>query len=166
MRRFMARWAVITVGVAVAEAALPWWARADRVQETSAALDTSQTDDLRTAGLPLGLGIGPDLVGGDGFSALAHAVAGRDEGVVRLLLEAGATPDVDPVWPHRSVLEQAVRDGGASLVGLLIAHGADPTVLSREGQPLLLVAAALGHVAVAEALLDAGADVDTEVVSQ
>jgi hypothetical protein len=84
---------------------------------------------------------------------------------VRLVLEAGATPDVDPVWPHRSVLEQAVRDGGGSLVELLIAHGADPTVPSREGQPLLSVAVALGHVAVAQALLDAGADVDTELVT-
>src|SRR4029453_16440097 len=48
---------------------------------------------------------------------------------------------------------------------LLIAHGADPNVLSREGQPLLSLAVALGRVDVVQALLDRGIYVDTPLVT-
>jgi hypothetical protein len=50
------------------------------------------------------------------------------------------------------------------MVALLIQHGADLNALSREGQPLLVLAVALARPDVTTALLDAGADVDTPVV--
>ena len=50
-------------------------------------------------------------------------------------------------------------------MALLLRHGADPAVLSREGQPMLPLAVALGRVDVTTTLLDAGVDVDTQVAS-
>jgi ankyrin repeat protein len=130
-----------------------------------ALLHAAQTGDLRTMNLLLGFGVRPDLNDPDGVPVLAHAVARNDESITRALLEAGATPDVDAPAPHRSLLEQAIRDGGPGVVDLLLAHGANPGVLSREGQPLLPLAVALGRVDVAEALLDAGTNVNTLLVS-
>ena len=113
--------------------------------------------------LLLGLGIPPDVADADGLTALAHAVSRNDEPMARALLEAGATPQVGPAGPDRSLLEQAIRDGGRDMVELLLAHGADATVLSREGQPLLPLAVALGRTEITAALLDAGVAVDTEL---
>jgi hypothetical protein len=62
-------------------------------------------------------------------------------------------------------LEQAVRSGTRDTVAVLLRHGADPAVLSREGQPMLPLAVALGRVDVTTTLLDAGVDVDTQVAS-
>ena len=129
-----------------------------------APLHAARTGDLKTMNLLLGFGVKPDLVDTDGTPALVQAVARNDESMTRTLLEAGATPDVDPTVPHRSLLEQAIRDGGPGVVELLLAHGADPNVLSREGQPLVPLAVALGRPDVTAALLDAGASVDTPLV--
>jgi hypothetical protein len=109
----------------------------------------------------LGFGGDPVLAGGDGAAALATVVSRNDEPTTRLLLESGA----DPHSGDRSPLEQAVRSGTKDVVALLLQHGADPSVLSREGQPMLPLAVALGRIDVTTALLDAGADVDTEVAS-
>jgi len=129
-----------------------------------APLHAARTGDLRTMSLLLGFGVDPNFTGSDGFPVLTHAVSLDDEPIARLLLEAGATPDVAPPAPYRSLLEQAIRDGGPSVVQLLLEYGADPRVLSREGQPLLPLAVALGRRDITESLLDAGADVNTVVV--
>ena len=109
----------------------------------------------------IGFGTDPRLIGSDGSTALEHVVSRNDEPATRLLLEGGTDPD----GTDRPVLEQAVRSGTRDMVALLIQHGADPNALSREGQPLLVLAVALGRPDVTTALLDAGADVDTPVVS-
>jgi len=129
-----------------------------------APLHAARTGDLRTMSLLLGFGVDPNFAGGDGLPVLVHAVSRNDEPIVRLLLEAGAAPGVDAPAPHRSLLEQAIRDGGKPVVELLLEHGADPRVLSREGQPLVPLAVALGRAEITAALLDAGADVDTVLV--
>jgi ankyrin repeat protein len=128
-----------------------------------AAVQVALTGDVRKMNLLLGLGIPPDVADADGLTALAHAFSRNDDPMARALLAAGATPHVDPTGPDRSLLEGAIRDGRRDLVELLLAHGADATVLSHEGQPLLPVAVALGRVEVAAALLDAGVAVDTEL---
>ncbi len=130
-----------------------------------AALHAVWTGDVETVSLLLGFGVRPDLVDRDGVPALAHAVARNDASVTRVLLEAGATPDVEAADPHLSLLEQAIRDGGPNVVRVLLSHGADPNVLSREGQPLLPLAVALGRPEAVEALLNAGVDVDTTLVT-
>src|SRR5262249_18709755 len=64
-----------------------------------------------------------------------------------------------------SLLEQAIREGKHDAVRQLLERGASPTATSREGQPLLALAVALGHPEVTTALLDAGVDVDTVLVT-
>jgi ankyrin repeat protein len=130
-----------------------------------APLHAARTGDLRTMSLLLGFGVDPNFADSDGFPALVHAVSRNDEPIAQLLLEAGATPDVTSPAPYRSLLEQAIRDGGKGVVDLLLEYGADPAVLSREGQPLVPLAVALGRADITAALLDAGADVDTPVVT-
>jgi ankyrin repeat protein len=131
-----------------------------------APLHAARTGDVGTMRLLLGFGVDPNVVGRDGLPAIVHAVARNDEPVTRELLAAGATLDVDPPGADRSLLEQAIRDGRTSVVKLLLGHGADPAALSREGQPLLPLAVALGRPDAAMALLDAGADVDTALVPE
>jgi hypothetical protein len=109
----------------------------------------------------LGFGGDPVLAGSDAPSALATVVSRNDEPTARLLLESGA----DPADSDRSPLEQAVRSGTRDMVALLLQHGADAAVPSREGQPMLPLAVALGRVDVTTTLLDAGVDVDTPVAS-
>jgi hypothetical protein len=117
--------------------------------------------DLPTMHRLLGFGGDPVLAGKDAPAALATVVSRNDEPTARLLLESGADPDDG----GRSPLEQAVRSGTKDMVELLLRHGADPAVVSREGQPMLPLAAALGRVDVTTALLDAGVDVDTQLAS-
>jgi len=109
----------------------------------------------------LGFGTDPRLLGTDGSIALAHAVSRNDEPAARLVLEGGANPDE----PDGVLLEQAVRDGTKEMVALLLQHGADPGTLSREGQPMIALAVALGRADITTALLDGGADVNTPVMS-
>src|SRR5262245_9864536 len=114
-----------------------------------------------TLALAGGFGVDPVLAGSDRSAALAAAVSRNDEPAARSLLESGT----DPNDGGRSLLEQAVRSGTKDMVALLIRHGADLNALSREGQPMMPLAVALGRADITTALLDAGADVDTPVVS-
>ena len=132
-------------------------------EQRPTAVQVALSGDVAKMNRLLGLGIPPDVADTDGLTALAHAVSRNDEPMVRALLEAGATTQVDPAGPDRSLLEQAIRDGRKNMVVLLLAHGADATVRSREGQPLLPLAVALGRVEIAAALLDAGVAVDAEL---
>jgi len=108
----------------------------------------------------LGFGADPTLLGTNGSIALAHAVSRNDEPVARLVLE-GANPDE----PDGVLLEQAVRGGTKEMVALLLQHGADPGTLSRDGQPLIALAVALGRADITTALLDGGADVNAPLAS-
>ena len=137
--------------------------RASAVEEPAVGtgvLQAPSTSELSMYHL-IGFGTDPVLIGSDGSAALEHVVSRNDEPATRLLLEGGTDPD----GTDRPVLEQAVRSGTKDMVTLLLQHGADLNALSREGQPLLVLAVALGRADVTTALLDAGAYVDTPVVS-
>jgi lipoprotein-anchoring transpeptidase ErfK/SrfK len=124
-------------------------------------LQSLGADDLPMMHQLFGFGVDPVLADSGASGALAVAVSRNDEPAARLLLESGTDPDDGDLSP----LEKAVRAGTKDMVGLLIQHGADLNVLSREGQPMMPLAVALGRADITAALLDAGADVDTPVVS-
>ena len=95
----------------------------------------------------------------DGFPALGLAVFFGHETLARTLVEAGA--DVNECSRnaiHVYPLHSAVAAGLASLVDLLLAHGARVDVVEFLGATPLHSAAASGNKKIAEKLLAAGAD--------
>jgi ankyrin repeat protein len=96
----------------------------------------------------------------DGFTALHLAVFGRQEGAARVLLEAGADPNVlatssfAPVPP----LGTAAFVRSVPLARLLLDHGADPNRPEAGGFTALHAAAQNGDEELARLLLERGAD--------
>jgi ankyrin repeat protein len=94
---------------------------------------------------------------------LAAAARIGDPHRLRILLEAGATPE--PAGMHsswQSPIQQAAKSGTLECVGLLLDAGAsaDPVFSTYEDTPILTVAASLD---VFRAFLDAGARVAAEL---
>jgi ankyrin repeat protein len=96
----------------------------------------------------------------DGFTALHLAVFGRQEQAARVLLDAGADPNVlatsslAPVPP----LGTAAFVRSVSLARLLLDHGADPNRPGEGGFTALHAAAQNGDEQLAQLLLERGAD--------
>lgn len=112
-------------------------------------------DDLRWA--LFDRKISPDLREPDTKQTALHLAAAKGRlGCVKLLIEAGAKPNVqekDGLTP----LHLAVYHGHASCVKCLIEHGADVNSTSRFGSTPLHQAAYFGHFDCAAVLLASGA---------
>lgn len=101
---------------------------------------------------------------------LVHAVANRNEGLVRLLVELGAPIDLT-YKDGSSALQAAVACGeGDTACGriteFLLAQGADPNRRFPDGTTPLFAAAEGGNGRVVRALIDAGARLETRVVRE
>lgn len=87
----------------------------------------------------------------------------RYEGIVKLLLNAGAEVEVQD-WHGFKPLHHALRMHRVRLARLLLQHGADPNVADRDGLTPLHYAASIAEEAKAldavESLLGAGATTD------
>ncbi|XP_014663506.1 PREDICTED: ankyrin repeat domain-containing protein 50-like, partial [Priapulus caudatus] len=70
--------------------------------------------------------------------------------IMRLLLEAGADPNV--------AMMNAVREGKKAAVRILLSHGANPNATDSHGQTSLYDAARSGRLDIMRLLLEAGAD--------
>ena len=108
----------------------------------------------------LGDGMDPDVVYGDGTSALHWASYHDEVDGARSLLAAGADVNastdlgVTPLW-------LAAENGNEAMVELLLQAGADPRLSLRSGETPLVTAALTGNAKVVHLLLAAGADPDT-----
>jgi ankyrin repeat protein len=82
-------------------------------------------------------------------TALHSAVSRRQSDVVRILLEAGASPDVrqSAGW---TPLHAAAANGDLASVDLLLAAGADPAATNDEGRSVIDLATESGDRAAAE----------------
>jgi ankyrin repeat protein len=113
--------------------------------------------------LRLLLGHGTD-VAGIARMALAAPISTNDIEGVRLLLEAGADPRhyADDDNQPSSAVYEAVRSGcSAELIGLLLAHGAEPDRPGRDGRSPYTLATLRGRTDLAALLRRYGAADDT-----
>ena len=100
-----------------------------------------------------------DDVHGSGWTALHIAAHLGHEDVVKVLLDAGANPNLtDNIG--QAPISYAVKDGHRDVVKILLDGGADPNILSCffNGLPPLHLAVGLGYRDTAKLLLDRGAD--------
>jgi ankyrin repeat protein len=83
--------------------------------------------------------------------ALHAAVAGGNDEAVRMLLDAGADPNVHQHegW---TPLQGAAAHGDDEIVDLLLAHGADPAATNDAGRDAASLASEHGHPALADRL--------------
>lgn len=90
-----------------------------------------------------------------GEAALSLAAYGEEEKLVKLLLEAGADPDLGD-W---KAIHYAAFKGSAANIKLLLSYGAKADPRAPNQQTPLMLAARNGHLAAVEALVAGGADV-------
>jgi ankyrin repeat protein len=76
------------------------------------------------------MGASVNLEGGDFYKPLTAAVLGKNENLIRLVLDSGADVNGHRGGWYESALNCACRRGLRSIVGLLLDHGADVTEFS------------------------------------
>ncbi|MEA1673577.1 ankyrin repeat domain-containing protein [Nitrospirillum sp. BR 11163] len=99
---------------------------------------------------------GVNTVGRDGATGLLMAVERHNLAMVDALLKAGANPDGAP---DRAPLHLAVSVRDLTMVKRLLAAHADPNATMGTETPLYM-AGVMGEIPAAQALLDAGADIN------
>lgn len=95
----------------------------------------------------------PDLWG---KTAMIHAVERNDVETVRLLLDAGADPDLKA--GGYTPLGRAAILGYGRIAGMLLKYGADPDLRSSDGNTPLTAAASMNRLQVIRVLLPARPD--------
>jgi len=116
-------------------------------------------DDLETVDLLLRAGANAKAANRYGVTALSLACTNGNGAIVHLLLRAGAEPNAALPGGETPVMT-ASRVGSIASVKALLERGANVDAPdARRGQTALMWAAAEGHADVAEALVNAGADV-------
>ncbi|KPM43981.1 hypothetical protein AK830_g2649 [Neonectria ditissima] len=133
--------------------------------EEVAGLDLSGNKVVRLKADPAGMPrwnprsqSGPDA--GNLKSALLSAVRGKNHKLVEQLLDRGVSPNTGA---DHLVLKEAVMNGDAESVRLLLLFGADPNATDRDGLGPLLAAVERGSLASAVPLLKYGADPNLQV---
>ena len=97
--------------------------------------------------------------GGDSLRTALHAAASRGRGdVVRVLLEAGANPNIRTKTGGETALHQAAQHGFQDIVVELLRAGSDWRLKTATGWTALHCAMNAGKTDVARALIRSGAD--------
>ena len=106
----------------------------------------------------------PDTVDVTGKGVMVYAAARGAASIVETLMDAG----VDPNARYRADLtalmwaaghpDNTRADAALRTVKLLLSRGAKVDLVDDRGRDALMIAAGLGHAAIAQELLDAGAD--------
>jgi ankyrin repeat protein len=122
-------------------------------------------DDLELANLLVRAGANVKAANRYGVTPLSLACTNGNGVMVEMLLKAGADPNA-PLPGGETPLMTAARTGTLDAVKALVSHRANvDSKDDRRGQTALMWAAAEGHAAVVQTLIDADADFRTRVPS-
>jgi len=154
-------------------------ARARNDYGASAMSQAAEYGDTATIGKLLGAGADADSPNGDGETALMLIARTSNVDAAELLIRHGAQVNARERWREQTPLLWAVATSQPAMVRELLRHHADPNVRSavnshlrqvtaeprvqarpRGGMTALLYAARQGCLACAQALVDAGADMN------
>lgn len=124
----------------------------------TAFLEAIQGGDTPACELFLKAGFSPDTVDKKGVNLVCLAVRSGHLSILKLLLDAGADPNLISRDRGNTPLMDAAADGLLEAVQALIARGASLAGVSRNGQNALVLAIGKGAQDVANVLLEAGAD--------
>ncbi len=111
----------------------------------------------------LAMGANPNIRDADsGLTPLLVAAQQANGPIVKILLNAGADPHVFSRFSGLTVLHQACQGGSAEVAQLLVDAGAfvDAIAVTESRETPLHLALRLGHLACAEVLILAGADLN------
>ncbi|MBN1242304.1 MAG: ankyrin repeat domain-containing protein [Spirochaetales bacterium] len=116
--------------------------------------------DVRAVGLFLDAGFPADSRDRSGVPVLCLAARSRHRSVVELLVDSGASVDLQAEDRGYTALCDAAHTGNADLAEYLLKRGADPNLRSKDGQTALVIAVGRNDPGLAELLLRYGADPD------
>jgi len=122
------------------------------------------TGNVELATLLLAHKARPDTVDATGKSVIVYAAARGAAPIVDLLLNAGVDvnaryrADLTALMWAAGHADNVAADAGLQTVKLLLARGAKLDLVDDRGRSALMIAAGLGHAAIAQALVDAGED--------
>ena len=96
---------------------------------------------------------------GTKISALSYAIVKKNTGIVKLLLQSGANPNLAPKEGGAALILASGPYHDPQIVQLLLEAGADPNVADEAGEaPLMYVCVTHGNPKTIKTLLDAKAD--------
>jgi len=116
--------------------------------------------DARAVGLFLDAGFPADSRDRGGVPMLCLAARSRHRSVVELLVDSGASVDLQAEDRGYTALCDAAHTGNLDLAEYLLKRGADPNLRSKDGQTALVIAVGRNDPDLAGLLLRYGADPD------
>jgi hypothetical protein len=120
----------------------------------------SRDGDTKAVELFIKAGFPPDSRDKYGVPLLCLAARGKHRAVAEILLDNGASLDLQSEDRGYSPLMDAAQAGSSDLVGLFLERGADSDLTSKDGQTALVVAVGRNDVEVTRLLVSGGADPD------
>lgn len=126
---------------------------------SQALIEAVQNEDRGAVAALIGKKVDVNAREDDGATPLAWAVVRCNLEIAKLLLEAGANPNLtneQGIGP----LSIAITNGSPGMVDLLLGKGADANIARESGETPLMTAARLGQIEVMKMLFDHHADVN------
>jgi len=116
--------------------------------------------DTKAVALFIDAGFSPDTRDKHGVPLLCLATRSKHLAVAELLLDRGASLDMQSEDRGYSPLMDAAQSGAAELAKLFLGRGASPNLASKDAQTALIVAVGRNDPAISKLLLEKGADPD------